>query len=211
MGARASRARTREVADGRQVRRVRLVEKRGVDHPGADDAHPDPVLLRPRARRLDAQARRPRAWSSRTGRSRAPGTRPASEAVLTMWPRPWLHMTGYAARTPWTTPRKLTSIVAVEVGEGHVAHLATDPDPGVVEHQVEVAVVGWRCRSTSSFSASGSLTSRDADDARPGGPACSSSAAALGSDLRRRRRTRPMHPGRRAPMRWPARYPMRRP
>ncbi len=36
----------------------------------------------------------------------APGTatRPAIDAVLTMWPTPWSSMIGRKARMPWTTP-----------------------------------------------------------------------------------------------------------
>ena len=37
--------------------------------------------------------------------------RPPIEAVLTMWPLPWRTISGYAACTPCTTPRMLTSMI----------------------------------------------------------------------------------------------------
>ena len=84
-------------------------EERRPDHAGTEHAR--------RGRRaggLDTQRLREaddRVLGRGVAGGRGPASAPAIEAVFTMWPKRCRSMIGYAACTPWTTPRRLTSMM----------------------------------------------------------------------------------------------------
>ena len=70
------------------------------------------------------------------------GMSPASDAVLRMWPLCCARKCGYAAVTPLMTPRRFTSSALSQWRSSSSSRRPPIADPGVVDHDVEPAVLG---------------------------------------------------------------------
>ena len=88
-----------------------------------------------------------------------PATRPAIDAVFTMWPAACCIRIGTNARIPWITPQRLTPSTHSQVSTWRLPRQSARADTGVVAHDVDAAEPRRPSASASACTCAASVTS----------------------------------------------------